>query len=181
MKWKRNVRLRNFNSNMFIQHSLPNILQYLTTADKIALCYASDTIKTQLLLLSPVLSIYLQETILKYDIHKIPLRNAVTPSLIDDSTGNIDQLHLLLPPEPSNYKRKGTTGQERWQRSIVAERWRQRGCQNSEEVGLKIVLLNPNTTAIEHVLTFLILFLFYRHLLFLPSSFIVIFFWLSFV
>ena len=61
-------------------------------------------------------------------------RNAVTPSLIDDSTGNIDQLHLLLPPEPSNYKRKGTTGQERWQRSIVAERWRQRGCQNSEEV-----------------------------------------------
>ena len=134
---KRNVRLRNFNSNMFIQHSLPNILQYLSTADKIALCYASDTIKTQLLLLIPVLSIYLQETILKYDIHKIPLRNAVTPSLIDDSTGNIDQLHLLLPPEPSNYKRKGTTGQERWQRSIVAERWRQRGCQNSEEVRFK--------------------------------------------
>ena len=168
--------------HMFIQHSLPNILQYLTTADKIALCYASDTIKTQLLLLIPVLSIYLQETILKYDIHKIPLRNAVTPSLIDDSTGNIDQLHLLLPPEPSNYKRKGTTGQERWQRSIVAERWRQRGCQNSEEVGLKIVLLNPNTTAIEHVLTFHILFIFrYRHLLFLPSSFIVIFFLLSLV
>ena len=47
---------------------------------------------------------------------------------------HLDQLHRLLPPEPAGWKRRGTIGQERWQRAVVAERWKQRGAQRSPEM-----------------------------------------------
>ena len=135
----------------------PRLLAFLLPRDMVALCH-SDTgaVRNAVLCHRPAIALLLGERVLAFDTRKISLREAVLSSLLllqdvprdvpsaeAKATAkacdarpalHLDQLHRLLPPEPAGWKRRGTIGQERWQRAVVAERWKQRGAQRSPEM-----------------------------------------------
>jgi len=121
---------------------LPLILPYLQPLSLHCLCHVSLQFQKQTLDYRPAIYLLLKErkiTFLPTQSTLVDLRTTVadillTPEHPKGANLDLDQLHLLLPPEPPLWKKKGTLGVERWQRSFVATRWQQSGGQNSSKL-----------------------------------------------
>jgi hypothetical protein len=115
----------------------PSLRPYLCSTDLYSLCHVSTPIRHQITTLHPSFQYFVGEHIIRYNTKHIPFRHAVFQSLfgteaIEDCSP--DKLHALLPPEPSNWKRKGTLGNERWLRNISSKLWKQSGGHKSKEI-----------------------------------------------
>ena len=115
----------------------PSLRPYLCSADLYSLCHVSTPIRHHITTLHPSFQYFVGEHIIRYNIKHMPFRHVVFQSLfgteaIEDCS--LDNLHALLPPEPSNWKRKGTLGNERWLRNISSKLWKQSGGHKSEQI-----------------------------------------------
>ena len=115
-----------------IASSLPFLHPFLLTSDLHTLCHVCTKTAQHVLLAHPVLLLLLGEHKISYNTTALPFRAAVLGSL--GVTGNLDQLHHLLPSEPVDWKRRGTHGSERWLRNISTLLWKKNGGQKSSHL-----------------------------------------------
>lgn len=121
---------------------VPRLFAFLVPRDMVALCYVhGESVCGAVLRHRPAVSLLIGERVITFDTGIFRFAEAVLSILLGEDprpsvsdTLRLDQLHGLLPPEPVGWKRRGTIGQERWQRSVVTDRWKRKGAQRSPEM-----------------------------------------------